>query len=156
MKMFQKLSAYKKVHKNTMVPTQYDEDPPLGRWVGKQRSKYKNDDMLPSRITLLNSTGFVWGVDDKGRNRDNEQWMKMFQKLVAYKKVHETTLVPYKQNKDRKLGIHENILVPTKYRAGPKLGIWVNNQRRIFKNNKLLQARFDMLDSVGFVWRVYN
>jgi hypothetical protein len=58
--MFQKLVAYKKLHKNNMVLRQYNEGPKLGRWVDKQRQYYKNDNILPNRLALLNSIVFRW------------------------------------------------------------------------------------------------
>ena len=60
MVMFEKLVQYKKQHKNTTVPLCYGKDPKLGRWVDTQRQAYKNDELLPKRLTLLNSIGFVW------------------------------------------------------------------------------------------------
>jgi hypothetical protein len=136
MKMFQKLVAYMKVHKNTIVPIRYDEDPPLVMWVRYQRRQYKNDKLLPNRITHLNSIDFEWDGVQLVRKENNLQWMKMFQKLVVYKKVHKNTMVPYQYDED------------------PKLGSWVSTQRQRFKKNKLPKERFDKLDSIGFVWRV--
>jgi hypothetical protein len=57
--MFRKLVAYKKRHKNTMVPRQYNEDPKLGRWVPQQRYKYNHGKLLPERLALLNSIDFT-------------------------------------------------------------------------------------------------
>jgi hypothetical protein len=59
MGMFQKLVVYKEMHKNSMVPSHYQEDPKLGRWVCKQRKIYKNEELLPKRIALLKSIGFT-------------------------------------------------------------------------------------------------
>ena len=58
MNMFQKLSAYKKQHKNTVVPKQYNKDPTLGRWVSKQRHFYNYNELHPERLALLNSIDF--------------------------------------------------------------------------------------------------
>ena len=57
--MFQRLVEYKKEHKNTKVPQQYDEDPKLGMWVHTQRSNYQKDKLLPKRLVLLNSIDFT-------------------------------------------------------------------------------------------------
>ena len=138
MQMFQKLVAYKEVHTDTMVPQQYKEDPPLGRWVGNQRNTYRNDNLLPSRVTHLNSIDFKWEVDQVagkfGKFKvDDEQWMKMFQKLVEYEKAHKHTLVPNQYDED------------------PPLGLWVSTQRKLFNKNKLLKERLDQLNSIDFV-----
>jgi hypothetical protein len=55
MSMFQKFVGYKEQHKDTKVPKQ---DPKLTRWVSKQRIRYKNNELLPKRLALLNSIGF--------------------------------------------------------------------------------------------------
>jgi len=60
MEMFQKLVEYMKIHKSTIVPRRYKEDPRLGEWVIHQRCLHNKGDMQPNRITLLNSIDFVW------------------------------------------------------------------------------------------------
>ena len=66
--MFQKLVNYKKQHKNTMVPNCSGEDTKLRWWVFTQRQAYKNDELLPKRLTLLNSIGFVWYGSREGNS----------------------------------------------------------------------------------------
>jgi len=203
MDMFQKLVEYKNVHKDTEVPSQYKENPKLGKWVSQQRYCYfkKNLDMKPNRISLLDSINFVW----KGKKR-KEPWIEMFQKLLTYKRLHRNILVSrhYKENKKlgvwvkhqrrchnngrmqlnqiallnsigfdwnaekdkderwmemfQKLvtykGLYQNTLVPVKYKDDPQLGTWVVRQRQVFSKNKMLDERFNHLNSIGFVWRV--
>ena len=44
--MFQRLLAYKNMHNgDTKVPTRYDQDPKLGRWVNTQRRAFKRKSM---------------------------------------------------------------------------------------------------------------
>ncbi|OEU11712.1 hypothetical protein FRACYDRAFT_160978, partial [Fragilariopsis cylindrus CCMP1102] len=128
--MFQRLVAYKEIHKHTMVPQHYDEDSKLGSWVYKQRYHYRNDDMPSNRLDLLNSIDFEWA---RARAKGGK-WMKMFQKLVEYEKAHKHTLVPNQYDED------------------PSLGLWVSNQRQLFKKNELSEERLDQLHSIGFVW----
>ena len=125
-KAFQRLVAYKEIHKHTMVPHYYKEDPPLGTWVCRQRGKYRNDDMPSNRLDLLNSIDFAWKVDGT--------WMKMFQRLVAYKETYKNTMVPSQYDED------------------PKLGSWVSTQRYLFKKNDLLPDRLAHLNLIDFVW----
>ena len=56
--MYQKIVAYKMLHKNTIVPFHYQEDPKLGRWVCHQRLRHKDNSILPKRVYLLKSIGF--------------------------------------------------------------------------------------------------
>ena len=129
--MFQKLVEYKKQHINTMVPSCYDENPKLERWVASQRNIYSKDALNPNRVDLLNSVRFDWaGV--QGRKIDNEKWMSVFQRLVEYKKQHRNTTVPRRYDED------------------PKLGRWIKTQRQNYKNDKLLPNRCALLNSIDF------
>jgi hypothetical protein len=120
MSMFQKFVGYKEQHKDTKVPKQ---DPKLTRWVSKQRIRYKNNELLPKRLALLNSIGFKWN-----RKGEFEQlWMGMFQKLITYKNLHKDTKVP------------------TEYDEDPKLGNWVSLQRKFYKNDRLYSKRLALL-----------
>ncbi|OEU08053.1 hypothetical protein FRACYDRAFT_250275 [Fragilariopsis cylindrus CCMP1102] len=60
-------------HKNTMVPQRYNEDPKLGKWVHTQRKNYRNDNILPNRLALLNSIYFTW--EGAKAARDQMAWM---------------------------------------------------------------------------------
>ncbi|OEU21498.1 hypothetical protein FRACYDRAFT_180152, partial [Fragilariopsis cylindrus CCMP1102] len=131
MNMYQKIVAYKKMHKNSMVPFRYQEDPKLGWWVTTQRYKYRNQELLPKRVDILNSIGFEW----HGSEEKNQQlWMGMFHKLVVYKEMHE------------------NCMVPHHYLEDPKLGHWVSQQRLRYKNDSILPKRVDLLKSIDFEW----
>ncbi|OEU05702.1 hypothetical protein FRACYDRAFT_204715 [Fragilariopsis cylindrus CCMP1102] len=69
----------------------------------------------------------------------NEQWDKLFQRLVAYKKQHKSTTVPKGFTKD------------------PTLAIWVRTQRKVYVNigrdREISVERIRRLDSIGFVWK---
>jgi hypothetical protein len=130
MDMFEKLVQYKEQHKNTIVPSKYNNDPKLGNWVSEQRRHYKNDVLSPKRLALLNSVGFKLVGDNGGNVVDNEKWMNMFQKLVEYKKQHTNTRVPRRHNED------------------PKLGRWVSYQRQWY--NEQNPKRLALLNSIDF------
>ena len=129
MNMFQKLVAYRKQHATTMVPSRYEEDPPLGRWVETQREVYRKDKLLPNRCALLKSIGF--NLDAYNENYQ-QLWMGMFQKLLAYKEQHKNTTVPNQKS---------------------KLGRWVCKQRYFYNRGELPPARIALLKSIGFTWR---
>ena len=67
MGMFEKLVEYKKEHKNTIVPTNYKNDPSLGKWVHTQRQVYRDDKLLPKRLVLLTTIDFTWNVNKAAR-----------------------------------------------------------------------------------------
>jgi len=129
MEMYQRLVAYKKEHKDTNVPQHFIEDPKLGVWVNNQRTAYRKKNMTDERKRLLNYIGF-------GTNTAFHiaSWEESYQRLVAYEKEHKDTRVPFKYEKDL------------------KLGIWVNSQRKANKNKKLTEERKRLLQLIGFVW----
>ena len=128
--MYQRLVAYKKEHKHTIVPSNYKEDPPLAHWVGTQRGVHKKKKMAEERKRLLISIGFVWEL--------STTWEEMYQQLVAYKKEHTDTNVSYN------------------YKEYPKLGHWVANQRNARINKKMTEERKHLLNSAGFVWNIIS
>jgi hypothetical protein len=128
---FQCLVAYKKEYNSTTVPRTYKvNDVNLGSWVNSQRTKFKNKELSLDRMGRLKSIKFVSNI--------NDPWVEMYQRLVAYKIQHKSTNVPYIYKKD------------------PKLGAWVSKQRNFYKNNELSEERFNHLESVGFVWSLFD
>jgi hypothetical protein len=75
----------------------------------------------------MESVNFVW-------DSQNAKWMEKYKLLVAYKKRHTST----------------------KYKKIPKLGSWVLTQRQLYKNNELSQEQINHLESIGFIWSVYD
>ena len=127
--MFRRVVAYKEQHGNTNTPRIYKEDPQLGNWVSRQRMNHTKGILSKDRLDLLNSIEFVWEIN-------NTQWMKMYQRLIAYKKQHKTTSVP------------------RHYKDDQQLAIWVKCQRADYKNKKLSIERINYLESIGFVWKI--
>eukprot|EP00536_Pseudo-nitzschia_multiseries_P009738 jgi/Psemu1/258380/estExt_Genewise1Plus.C_2810032 len=122
--MYQRLVEYKKEHNTTRVPSDYKADPKLGIWVQTQRKNCVRKD----RVQRLNEIGFSW-VAGATRCHD-ESWEKMYQRLVEYKKKHNTTLVP------------------RHYKSDPKFGNWVGRQRC----ERPRKDRVKRLNDIGFVW----
>jgi hypothetical protein len=58
MEMYNRLVAYKKQYKHTIVPRIYPADPQLGYWITNNR--FKKDKLTEKRIELLNSIKFSW------------------------------------------------------------------------------------------------
>ena len=125
MEMFRKLKSYKRYHKNTSVPRTYKKNPQLGEWVHTQRSRHKDGKMPPIRIRMLKSIDFCF---TRLEHRGEERWMEIFQKLVAYKGLHKTTVVP------------------RKYKEDPHLYFWVNSQRSRHNDGKMKPNRIALLN----------
>jgi len=123
MDFYERLVAYKKKHGHTTVPRKWKEDPALGNWVKNQRHRCK----LKRRMELLDEIDFEWHPNEApGEKAIPEQWMKMYRRLVAYKKKHGHTMVPQGCKED------------------PKLGMWAKNQRRRCKDKN----RIDLLNAI--------
>jgi hypothetical protein len=63
-------------------------------------------------------------------------WNKQYEQLVEFKRKHA------------------NCLVPNRYQEDASLARWVANQLRYHLNNTIQHRRKDLLDKIGFVWRV--
>merc|ERR1712232_322940 len=75
------------------------------------------------------------GVDDIGCDSmtprsQRSNWNEMYQRLVAYKTEHGDANVPYRYERD------------------PKLGPWVSNQRTTYNQNKMTEERIRLFDSI--------
>jgi len=120
----EELKQYKEKHGDCDVPSRYKANPQLATWVAKQRWLYKNGELSDEQSILLDEIGFSW-------NPDEDSWNKRFKELTEYKEKNGDFRVP------RCL----------------KLGEWVSNQRRVYKNGKLLPDRIKLLEGIGFVWK---
>lgn len=123
MEMYRRLVKYKAKYGNTCVPCIYEEDPSLGNWVHRQRHSCNELD----RINLLNEIGFEW-------SSSKVAWMQMYRRLVAHKRIHGSTCVPYNFEED------------------PSLGKWVHRQRHSCKES----YRINLLNKISFVWKIRN
>lgn len=145
--MFHRLKLYKETKGDTLVPQNYEEDPPLGKWVNTQRRQYKlhasgrHSLITPERIELLNEEGFVWDASAISRfTKDNLQWQEMYKTLLKY----------FEEN--------GHCRVPRGYAKNRKLATWVNNQRsqhkRMMEGNasSMSEQKIQQLEKIGFDW----
>jgi len=125
--MYEELVAFKGEFGDCNVPTEYDDNPPLGRWVRKQRQKYEKGKLNPDRVQELEILGLTW-------NPDETYWKQMYQELVDYHRVHGDCNVPQKYSDNR------------------KLASWVTTQRSLQKKGKLEIPKLEKLQELGFSW----
>jgi Helicase associated domain len=155
---FEKLKEYKAVHGDCLVPQTYkcDDGTTLGTWVKVQRSvRYTREDgkrLDEQRRHTLDSIGFVWIVNERGRQlppetgqyasaeeRFNARWNAMFEQLKKYKNVRGHCQVPHRYE----------------CTDGVKLGSWVSKQRMDGSSDSEMNVmRRQALDDIGFVWQV--
>ncbi|CAB9515209.1 helicase [Seminavis robusta] len=79
----------------------------------------------------MDEIGFLW--TDAKMDKHERRWMAMFEALKEYKATHGHCRVPHKEG---------------------TLGIWVGTQRRLYTIDKLRRDRQEMLESIGFEWRL--
>ena len=137
---FQQLCEYRQQNGDCLVPQKYLKNPPLGKWVHKQRCnqrvslKSDTTKLSKERIALLDSIDFVWIV-----NARKVDWEGQFDSLLRYKRAHG----------------HCNVC----HQDGV-LGEWVSEQRQDFQQFKrrgkedsissIVISRFEKLKAVGF------
>jgi hypothetical protein len=126
---FRQLKMFKQEHGHTNVPQRSGKYAELGTWVRNQRAakRYKRP-IMAERAKRLDEIGFVWVLVEP------MAWEKMFAALVEFKRIHGHCQVP-QQSREYK-----------------RLGKWVNTQRTRNKRGKVLPARKQLLDSIGFIW----
>jgi hypothetical protein len=138
---FQELNGFKTERGHSCVPHTFKENPPLARWVKRQRYQYKlKNESKPStmtdeRILALERMGFVW--DSHGA-----AWEERWSELRSYQ---------------ADLG-HCN--VPSNYKSNPQLATWVKCQRRQYKlfwngkSSNITLERISKLETLGFEWEL--
>jgi hypothetical protein len=134
-KQYEKLVEFKRKHGNCLVPRIYPEDTFLGKWVDRQRVAHTKNKMRQDRKGLLDEIGFVWKVKV---DTNSALWNKQYEKLVEYKRGNG------------------HCLIPQRHHADMSLGKWVDSQRQFHCKNTIRLDRKDLLNKLGFVWRVDN
>lgn len=100
----------------------------LGKWINHQRYEFKSGQLSHSREDRLNAIEFVWDQRD-------EAWENNFIYLKSL--TQALTRCPYK--------------------FGDKnIDEWMNSQRKFYRNNTIRQNRFERLESLGFVWNLWE
>ncbi len=125
-KMFAVLIAYKEVHGDCDVPTEWPANLQLSRWVFTQRRVKRMRGLNEDRIRRLDELSFDW-------NPVAGVWERMFAALLEYKRVHGDCDVPILWNEN------------------PQLGKWVSHQRSFHRTGKLSEERIRSLQAAGFV-----
>jgi len=100
-------------------------DGALGTWVVAQR-QYKKS-LTQEQINKLYQINFIWDPHEL-------MWEETYQEWLIYKR----------QNPNRKLIVQD--------KEFPKLGRWINIQRTLYREKKLLRHRFLKLDVEDFPW----
>jgi hypothetical protein len=163
----------------SQVPHTYKENPPLARWVKRQRYQYKlkvenkQSTMTDERIILLENIGFIW-------DSHAAAWAEKLNELKDYAQLRSDWYVTLKKNNTRASPdcwrnrqdevphtsyslvrrSNYNSNVPSTYPENPQLATWVKCQRRQYKllrdgkTSNMTLERIVELEQIGFVWEV--
>lgn len=96
----------------------------------KKRAHLGLEDNCPS-FTIIDEAMETKELFDELEDKLSNLWQYWYNKLVEYKNIHGTTIIPIEE--------HE-------------LNKWCSRQRSLFRQSKLLKERLDMLNSLNFVW----
>ena len=126
---FQALVGFKEKHGHCNVPSTYLENPPLGRWVIRQRSARVAGKLwlFTERVARLEALEFQWDAYES-------IWEAQYQELVAFKEKYGHCNVP--------------VLDPN----NPRLGKWLHKQRQKRKRGAMSADVAARLDALGVVW----
>lgn len=112
---------YSEENGNLSVPKNYrsNTDFPLGIWIQRQRSLYKNNKISENRIKRLTDIGMNWNPND---------WESRFNLVKQYYEEHGNINISQKEVIN-----------------GVWLGKWIVSQKKAMKEGKLTNEQLDML-----------
>ncbi len=130
---YKELRKFYRQHGHCEVPQGSGSLESLAEWVSKQRRDYKKKytRLTPKKIEKLNKLNFYWGVCII-------PWQQRYEELKEFKS---------KNNHCR---------VPQLWKENPSFAAWVSVQRNKQKYGKLKPEYFQLLDSIGFTWKIKN
>lgn len=129
------LHDYVPAHDHARVPASYRSPTgfALGKWCSHRRDDRKQGRLAPVRVRALDEVGFVWDLIQDG-------YATGLRELAAYRDEHEHARVP------------QHCVTAT----GFKLGAWCSERRTDRRLGRLAADRQEQLDSLGFVWSVFE
>ena len=121
------LKKYTHIYGDARAPQRFKIDNFfLGKWVGEQRTKYKNDELSSSEIRTLEAfNGWTWDFN-------SDAWNEKFAYLKSFAEKNNHCEVPK--------GIISKI---------GNLYIWISKQRKSYQENKLTQDQINKLNSIS-------
>jgi superfamily II DNA or RNA helicase len=131
-KHLENLNVFKQEFGHANVADRKGKYKALSTFLQHQKSLYKKGRLDLNTIELLEKAGIEWDLQQKIADR----WYEYFELLKNYKEKYGST----------------NVKKITKDLGFEKLGFWVQNQRTLYKLNKLSSERITLLEGIGFEW----
>lgn len=139
-KNYSEACTYYREHHNLKVPLDYvtANGIRLGAWLYRLRQlrsgKGRGAPPTKDQIVRLDALGMVWDI------RSDSKWESFYQAAKAYAKENRTLSVPVAYTTE----------------SGLRLGSWIQRQRRIRREGKLLREREEKLNAIGMQWEAQN
>ena len=127
MERFSQLKSYKDRFGNCNVPRDWLENKPLGGWVKAQRYNFRNNQLFPERLALLQEIGFEFVAPKKMTS-----WEDSFKMLIEYKNNYGTLDIDI-----------DNAEYQT-------LRGWLHNQATKMRKGELENNKVRLLNEIGF------
>ncbi|GKY95090.1 hypothetical protein MPSEU_000473000 [Mayamaea pseudoterrestris] len=180
--MFQQLLDYRQMYGDCLVPSRWEKNPKLGKWIETQRYEHtklqrssaeitegtdggvtfkaSTPRLTEERIRRLESVGFEWRVKQKMKRYYQRQWDVMFDRLLLFKKQTGHTCVPKRYPPDTKLGTWMHTQrIQWKKQVGKVDGASSDSADDLNKRStdedmsfRLTDERRRRLEEIGFVW----
>lgn len=138
---FELLKDFFNEYKTFQIPGNKKELLPLRSWLQYQKQLFRNGKLTPERKEKLLSIGYSFDLDFRGRkvgssNQKQKSWEEHFEQLKAYYSKYNTFLIP-------------NSLPQYEY-----LKKWLQEQKRLFKLNRLEKRKIDLLSEIGYSFSI--
>lgn len=121
---FMEAKNYSEEYGNLSVPKNYrsNTDFPLGIWIQRQRSLYKNNKISEDRIKRLTDVGMKWNLDN---------WESRFNLVKQYYEEHGNINISQKE-----------------VIQGVWIGKWIVSQKKAMESGKLTNEQIEMLKTL--------
>ena len=113
----------------------------LGKWINRQRVKYKNGTLSEDKIKKLEEIGMIF------ENVNDDTWNMMYELAKKYYKHYGDLKISIKFKTINGYDIDEN---------GYNLGKWINRQRVKYKNGTLSEDKIKKLEEIGMIFENVN
>ena len=123
--MLESLREFKEQHGHCNVPNRFKPNQPLATWVTTRRKAWREGKISDEELKHLNSIGFIWVPC-------NAKWKQKLDELAQFKQKNG----------------HCN--VPRWFPENQSLASWLQQQRRLNRNGKLLASKEKQLIDLGF------
>eukprot|EP00978_Attheya_sp_CCMP212_P014598 scaffold37308_cov49-Attheya_sp.AAC.1 len=150
--MFGLLQQFLEEHGHSRVPCNYaSQGLQLGQWVTSQHKYHRKGKIRDDRRRRLKSVGFLWARDERMVWNDTKErspgvvdgtWKKMYNHLIEFHREHKHCMVSAR------------MLVKMDDGSSKNLGTWIIRQRTALRDSILKEERKQLLDDLGFVWKI--